>query len=64
MAIFYLVIISDVTNQFRSFFHSVHVFLWFNSNVMDVVNVVIFYLVIISDVTNEFLPGDNKDLLN
>ena len=26
MVIFYLVIISDVTNEFRSFFHSVHVF--------------------------------------
>ena len=38
--------------------------LWFNYNVMDVVNVVTFYLVIISDATNEFLSGYNKDLLN
>ena len=37
--------------------------LWFNYNVIDVVNVDLFYLVSISDTTNEFLPGDNKDLL-
>ena len=35
----------------------------FNSNVMDVVNVIIFYLVLSSDTTNEFLPGGNKDIL-
>ena len=37
--------------------------LWFNYNVMDVVDVVTLYFVFISDTTNEFLPGD-KDLLN
>ena len=38
--------------------------LWFDYNVMDVVNVVMLYLVIISDAKNEFLPGDNNALLN
>ena len=37
---------------------------WFNHNVMDVVNVVMFHLVIISDARNEFLPGNNKDVIN
>ena len=41
-----------------------YMILWFNHNVMDVVNVVTFYSVFISDTTNEFLPGDAKDLLN
>ena len=39
--------------------------LWFNCNVMDMVNLeLMFYEVSISDTTNEILPGDNKDLLN
>ena len=35
----------------------VYTILWFNYNVMDVVNVD-------SDATNEFLPKDNEDSLN
>ena len=42
----------------------VYMILWFNNNVMDVVNTVMFCLVIISHDINEFLPGDYKDLLN
>ena len=38
--------------------------LWFNYNIMDVVNVVMFYLITIPDATNEFLSGDNKSLSN
>ena len=44
--------------------HLWYMILWFNHNVMDVVNVFMFYLVTISDTTIDFLPGDNKDLLN
>ena len=38
----------------------VYMILWFNFNVIDVVNVVMFYLVIISDTTKKFLPGDKR----
>ena len=38
--------------------------LWFNNNVMDVVNVVIIHFLIASDIINEFFPRDDKDLLN
>ena len=39
----------------------VYMILWFNYNVMNVVNIVMFYLIIIFYATNEFLPADNKD---
>ena len=42
----------------------VYMILWFDYNVMDVVNAIILYLVIICDATNEFLLGHDKDLLN
>ena len=42
----------------------VYMVLWFNYNVMDVVNVATFCLVIISHDTNELHLGDNKNLLN
>ena len=35
--------------------------LWFDYNILDLVNVVMFYLVIISDAINDFLRGDNED---
>ena len=38
-------------------------FIWFNHNVVDMVDVVMFYLVIIADATHDFLSGDHKDLL-
>ena len=41
-----------------------YMMLWFNYNVMDMINIVMFYVVIISNATHEFLPRGNKDLLN
>ena len=35
-----------------------YIILWFNHNVMDVVNVVMFHLVIISDTTNKCIPRE------
>ena len=42
----------------------IYMVLWFNGNVIDVVNVVMFYLLYISDTADEFLPGGDKDLWN
>ena len=38
----------------------VSMILWFNHNVMAVINIVLFYLVIISDAINKFLPGEDS----
>ena len=42
----------------------VDVVLWYNHNVVDVINKGMSYLVITSDATSDFLRGDDKDLLN